>query len=120
MFDGNNWFSCENRPIKKDIRDITYMEQKEVFIHVGYPKTGTTTLQKHLFPKHSQIDYVRAEGATLSFVSALFYAGENSFKKRMSHVTEELERLYRKSDKAKNCILFLYMYAKRYVRTKII
>lgn len=27
-------------------------------LHIGFPKTGTTTLQKHLFAKHSQIDYL--------------------------------------------------------------
>lgn len=29
-----------------------------VCLHVGFPKTGTTTLQKHLFSKHSGIHYV--------------------------------------------------------------
>ena len=32
--------------------------KKKVFFHLGYPKTGTTLLQTHLFPKHSQINYV--------------------------------------------------------------
>jgi hypothetical protein len=27
-------------------------------LHIGYPKTGTTTLQRHLFAKHSQITYL--------------------------------------------------------------
>lgn len=27
-------------------------------IHIGFPKTGTTTQQKHLFAKHSQINYL--------------------------------------------------------------
>lgn len=30
----------------------------ETVIHVGFPKTGTTTLQKHLFSQHSQILYL--------------------------------------------------------------
>lgn len=29
-----------------------------VYIHIGLPKTGTTTLQKHLFENHSQIYYL--------------------------------------------------------------
>ena len=29
-----------------------------LFIHVGYPKTATTTLQVHLFPNHPEIDYL--------------------------------------------------------------
>ena len=27
-------------------------------LHIGFPKTGTTTLQKHLFTEHSQIVYL--------------------------------------------------------------
>ncbi len=30
---------------------------RKCFLHVGLPKTGTSTLQKHLFPHHRQIDY---------------------------------------------------------------
>ena len=30
----------------------------DLFIHVGYPKTATTTFQKHVFPKHPDIDYL--------------------------------------------------------------
>jgi hypothetical protein len=29
-----------------------------LFIHVGYPKTATTTFQKHVFPNHQEIDYL--------------------------------------------------------------
>jgi len=31
---------------------------KTLYLHVGYPKTATTTFQKHLFPAHPQIDYL--------------------------------------------------------------
>ena len=27
-------------------------------IHIGFPKTGTSTQQKHLFSRHSQIEYL--------------------------------------------------------------
>ena len=29
-----------------------------VVVHIGFPKTGTTTHQKHLFAKHSQVSYL--------------------------------------------------------------
>lgn len=29
-----------------------------IVIHIGFPKTGTTTHQKHLFGKHSQVSYL--------------------------------------------------------------
>jgi hypothetical protein len=28
-----------------------------VFVHIGVPKTGTTTLQRHVFPNHPEIDF---------------------------------------------------------------
>lgn len=30
----------------------------QLFLHIGYPKTATTTLQTHLFPKHPDINYL--------------------------------------------------------------
>lgn len=30
---------------------------RDVMVHVGYPKAASTTLQKHLFSKHSEIEY---------------------------------------------------------------
>ena len=42
----------------------------EIIIHVGYPKTGTTTLQKHFFPFIDEIDYLGKfddEGSMFSF-----------------------------------------------------
>jgi hypothetical protein len=29
-----------------------------VAVHIGFPKTGTTTHQKHLFAKHAQVSYL--------------------------------------------------------------
>ncbi|UCH95033.1 MAG: sulfotransferase [Candidatus Aminicenantes bacterium] len=29
-----------------------------IAVHIGFPKTGTTTQQKHLFAKHSQVSYL--------------------------------------------------------------
>ena len=29
-----------------------------LFVHVGYPKTATTTFQTHLFPHHPEVDYL--------------------------------------------------------------
>ena len=31
---------------------------RRLFIHVGFPKTATTTLQNHLFARHSQVNYL--------------------------------------------------------------
>ena len=31
---------------------------RRLFVHVGFPKTATTTLQTHLFVKHTQVNYL--------------------------------------------------------------
>lgn len=33
-------------------------QKKKIFLHVGYPKTGTTSLQKHYFPFAEGVDYL--------------------------------------------------------------
>ncbi len=32
--------------------------KKTLYLHIGYPKTGTTTVQKHFFPKIEEIQYL--------------------------------------------------------------
>ncbi len=34
------------------------MDTSETFIHAGLPRTGTTTLQTHLFARHTQVHYL--------------------------------------------------------------
>jgi hypothetical protein len=34
------------------------MDNTETFIHAGLPRTGTTTLQTHLFARHTQVHYL--------------------------------------------------------------
>lgn len=34
------------------------MKDARLVLHVGYPKTGTTTLQRRVFPRHTDIDYL--------------------------------------------------------------
>jgi Sulfotransferase domain len=80
------------------------IENKEIYIHIGYPKTGTTTLQNHLFKNHAGIKYFEREENTLSrgikyferekkilsFISSLFFSRENSFKKNVEDYRQEL------------------------------
>lgn len=77
------------------------MEQKEIFIHIGYPKTGTTTLQRCLFSHHTQIDYLRSAGNNFNFISELFYARENAFKRMLPEIKAELETIKSKVGKKK-------------------
>ena len=34
------------------------VDSTETFIHAGLPRTGTTTLQTHLFARHTQVHYL--------------------------------------------------------------
>ncbi|MCP5045782.1 MAG: sulfotransferase [bacterium] len=48
--------------------------KKPIFaIHVGFPKTGTTTLQNHLFSRHSQVEYLGKPYADDQFKEGLFH-----------------------------------------------
>ncbi len=77
------------------------MNNKELFIHVGYPKTATTTFQRFLYPRHSQLDYLRKNNANISFINDLFFARENSFSRLSGIYIHELEHLAQDSNKDK-------------------
>lgn len=69
------------------------MNKRNLFIHVGYPKTGTTTLQKHFFPKLEEFQYIgkHDDGGKLfdfdlSIVNNLIFKpdlNKNSFSKEV-------------------------------------
>jgi len=42
-------------------------------IHVGYPKTATTTFQKHVFPHHPEIEYLGKFIPSFQYVDAKLY-----------------------------------------------
>ncbi|CAN2049938.1 putative Sulfotransferase domain-containing protein [Candidatus Magnetomoraceae bacterium gMMP-1] len=66
-------------------------ENKEVYLHIGYPKTATTTLQNYLFPYHKEIYYLRRYGKHLNFLSDLFFARENAFDRKKNSIKKELK-----------------------------
>ena len=39
----------------------------KVFFHIGYPRTGSTFIQKYLFEKHSEINYLGPKYYDLNF-----------------------------------------------------
>ncbi|UCC39600.1 MAG: sulfotransferase domain-containing protein [Candidatus Aminicenantes bacterium] len=70
-------------------------------IHIGFPKTGTTTQQEHLFSKHFQIEYLGKPYSNPHFQSvilnlvmqeSLHFDFQHSKKVILDHVTP-LERL---------------------------
>jgi len=59
-----------------------------VVVHVGYPKTGTTTLQRHLFSSHPEIDYF-----------GKFIPDRGT---RLGNINSEIDRLIHENDKDYN------------------
>jgi len=70
---------------------------KELYLHIGYPKTGTTTLQTYFFPNHSELVYLRNHNDNLSFINDIFFARENSFKRSINSYKNELLKKITKS-----------------------
>jgi len=70
---------------------------KEIYLHIGYPKTATTTLQNNLFPNHLELIYLRNKDENLSFMSDVFFARENSFKRSINSYKNELLKKTNKS-----------------------
>ncbi|MFO8068224.1 MAG: sulfotransferase domain-containing protein [Bacteroidales bacterium] len=62
-----------------------------LYLHIGYPKTGTTTLQKYLFPKHSNIQSLQRNGEP-GFIKNIFTCRENSIKRNLKAIANELSR----------------------------
>lgn len=59
------------------------MKEKEIFIHIGYPKTATTTLQEYLFPNHKDLVCLKTD--TLPFFKDMVYSRENYVKSRLEY-----------------------------------
>ncbi len=64
--------------------------KREVYVHVGYPKTGTTTLQKHFFPKIEEIQYLGKHYGEDGFLTEGYR--ELLFEAHSDDVYEKLKR----------------------------
>lgn len=71
-------------------KTINLKEEKIIYLHIGYPKTGTTTLQRYLFPNHSGLKSLQSDGE-LSFMKDIFYCRENSLKRNVRAIAKELD-----------------------------
>jgi hypothetical protein len=65
---------------------------KHLFLHIGYPKTGTTTLQNFLFPHHPELHYLNNEIHESNVITQICYARENHFKRNIEKYASVLER----------------------------
>tara|TARA_B100001123_G_C15141667_1_gene959744 strand:- start:126 stop:1145 length:1020 start_codon:yes stop_codon:yes gene_type:complete len=75
---------------------------KKLYFHIGYPRTGTTTLQIHLFPNHPQINYLGRRPNTdpeLELIYLISFLNNNDFDKRYSELLEKAKEFYLDSNK---------------------
>ncbi|NCG29696.1 MAG: hypothetical protein GWP27_04400 [Bacteroidetes bacterium] len=68
--------------------------QKQVYIHVGMPKTGTSFLQKYVYPHLEEIDYWRTFDHPSSYylervANSNFLTFDPSWKKKLRSLAEE-------------------------------
>ena len=80
----------------------------KLYLHIGYPRTGTTTLQKHLFCKHPQINYFgknlirgyNEENLNIKFkpyineiIDLLLFLNDEEFNQRYDYILKKIDLL---------------------------
>jgi len=69
----------------------------KLYFHFGFPRTGTTTLQVHLFPNHPQINYLGRYPKTQSqfeLIDLICNLNNDDFDKRYSELLKKAKELY--------------------------
>jgi hypothetical protein len=80
------------------------MENKNIYIHIGYPKTATTTLQNHLFSKHEGIDYLHDQDLE-DISQIIFFGRENAIIRNRSYIYKRLDDILGKFADSRNSII---------------
>ena len=69
----------------------------KLYIHLGLARTGTTSLQVHLFPNHPQINYLGRYPKTkpkLELIDLISNLNNDDFDKRYSELLKKAKELY--------------------------
>lgn len=66
---------------------------KKLFIHVGYPKTATTSLQNYLFSGHDEVGYINNDLQSTSIIKRILYSRENAIERNKSQIYAELKEV---------------------------
>jgi hypothetical protein len=70
----------------------------KLYVHFGFPRTGNTTSQIHLFPNHPQINYLgRYPNTTkrkLELIDLISNLNNDDFDKRYNELLKKTEELY--------------------------
>ena len=74
--------------------------KKKLYIHLGYPRTGTKTLQTHLFPNHKDINYLgrhpkkRDLGSPhIDIINTIMIIPDDIFKINKNFIINEVKKL---------------------------
>ena len=69
----------------------------KLYIHFGFPRTATTTLQVYLFPNHPQINYLGRHPNTkpkLELINLISNLNNDDFDKRYNELLKKTEEFY--------------------------
>ena len=83
----------------------------KLYIHFGFPRTGTTTLQVHLYPNHPQINYLGRYPKTnpkLELIDLISNLNNDDFDKRYIKILIKVKELYLDPNKI-NLISYEYI-----------
>lgn len=88
---------------------------KTLFLHVGYPKTGTTTLQNAVFTQHSELYYLGGQIKVFEFFRDIFFSRENYVQKNLNVYKDYFEKNLQNDNHKKfifseECILAFSMF----------
>lgn len=64
---------------------------RKLFVHIGYPKTATSTLQEFVFPELENIQNLGSELSSL--IQDVYYAGENACKRKHDLYKAQLDMI---------------------------
>lgn len=79
------------------------MKKISLYLHLGYPRTGSKTLQFHLFPLHKNINYIgrfpREKEPHLKFIYDLILFNDLQFEENKKSILEEFNKIKLYEDK---------------------
>ena len=75
------------------------MEKKQIFIHIGFPKTGTTYLQKNIFPFMKEVLLDRYGMPINILEKKILQLNENQYEQEKKGLIKSLEKIFNKKNK---------------------
>lgn len=64
---------------------------RKLFLHIGYPKTASTTLQQSVFPSLEHIDFIPQGSDITELMQDVYFARENACKRKLNDYHQRLD-----------------------------